>query len=116
MADKTVTVTGPSSSATVTYNQATYFCDTTRNPFNVLVGCVASSTGTTAYNIEYTLDYTGSSAFVSSAATWFSSLASALSTSGSVQFTVPATAIRLNVTTQTAAGTVAVSFQQAGVS
>jgi hypothetical protein len=50
------------------------------------------------YNVELTNDYTGSSAFISTAATWFSSLASGLSANAFLNITVPFTALRLNTT------------------
>lgn len=104
------TVTGLSS----TNGYLTYPVDTSRNPVNVGFGCVVNSTNVT-YNIEHTFDYTGSSVFTSSLATWFQhSTITAQSTNASGSYTFPVTAIRLNVTAGSSTGTVAASFVQAG--
>jgi hypothetical protein len=67
-------------------------------PFNV--GVSVTSNSSNVYNVEATLDF-GSSVFNSSAATWFSSLASQLSSNNLFNITVPVSALRLNVTAGT---------------
>ncbi len=113
---KTFTVTGLSS--TFGYNAATFFPDTSRNPFNIGFGCVVNSTNVT-YNIEHTWDYnpTGaSSAFTSSLANWFQhSSVTGASTNANSNYAFPVTAIRLNVTAGSSTGTVMASFVQAGI-
>tara|TARA_R110000868_G_scaffold13553_9_gene63056 strand:- start:935 stop:1156 length:222 start_codon:yes stop_codon:yes gene_type:complete len=72
-----------------------------------------------AYSVQHSYDYTGSSTFVSTAATWFTPTAfstiAGLNAEGT--YTYPVTAIRLNVTTGTTAAStasVAVTIIQAG--
>lgn len=107
---KVITVTGLSSTA----GTPVYVPDTARNPFNIGFGCVVNSTSIT-YNIEHSWDYTGSSAFISSNATWFqhSSVTSATSNANS-NYAFPVSVIRLNVTAGSSTGTVTASFIQAG--
>ena len=77
-------------------------------PFNIGIGCVVStamvaSTGT--YSIQHTFDYTGSSAFISSNATWFeNSGISSKSTNQDGNYAYPVSAIRLNVTSTSTQG------------
>jgi hypothetical protein len=80
-------------------------------PFSVSVAVSGSSA---TWNIEISNDFTGSSAFISSNAVWFSSLASALVSTGFVNVGVPCTAIRLNVTAGSSQAVTAVSFVQGG--
>jgi hypothetical protein len=75
----------------------------------------AAVTGSSAtWNLEISNDYTGSSAFISSNAVWFSSLASGQVSSGFVSVAVPCTAVRLNVTAGSSTAVTAVSYIQAG--
>jgi hypothetical protein len=85
-----------------------YAADYAVRPFNIGIGCVVStamtaSTGT--YSIQHTFDYTGSSAFISSNATWFenSGISSKVANQdGNYAYSV--TAIRLNVTSTSTQG------------
>lgn len=90
---------------------ATWFPDTAVRPFAVSVAVTGSSA---TYNVEISNDYSGSSAFASSAASWFSSLASAQVSSGFVSVAVPCTAVRLNITAGSSTAVTAASFVQAG--
>jgi hypothetical protein len=108
-------LTGVSST---TGNFVHYFPDIAVRPFQVGIGCTVSSTAMT-YSIQHSYDYTGSSTFTSTAATWFISTAfssvAGVTQSGFYDF--PVTAMRLNVTTGTTAAstaTVTVTFVQAG--
>ena len=84
-------------------------------PFNIGIGCVVStamtaSTGT--YSIQHTFDYTGSSAFISSNATWFENSGISSKTAnqdGNYAYSV--SAIRLNVTSTSTQGATASSVQ-----
>lgn len=97
----------------------TFFPDyMTAAPFNVSIATIVNSTSLT-YSVQHSYDYTGSSAFISSNATWFystsfSTIAGVNSTGG---YTNPVTAIRLYVTaTTTSSGTntVAMTCIQSG--
>lgn len=107
------TVTGLSSTA----GFPVYVPDVMQTPFAIGIGCTISSTSaTTAYNIEHTFDYTGSSAFISSNATWFqNSTISAASSNLSGNYAFPVSAIRPNVTAGSSVGVLTVTFIQAGV-
>jgi hypothetical protein len=87
--------------------------DTSVRPFSLTVASVVNSSAVT-YNIEASLDYTGSSTFISSNATWFSSALSAAASNALTAFNFPISALRLNVTAGSSTGTVAVTFVQAG--
>jgi hypothetical protein len=63
--------------------------------FSLGISVTASSTGT-PYNVEGTLGYTGSSAFISTAAIW-ATISSLAGNSSLIAVTTPVTAIRLNV-------------------
>lgn len=83
-------------------------------PFNIGIGCIVNSTSAT-YNVEHSFDFTGSSAFVSTAATWFiNSGLSAKSTNADGNYAYPVTAVRLNVTAGSSTGTVQMVAIQAG--
>lgn len=74
-----------------------YFPDISANqkPFNLTAAVVSSNT----FTIDYTFDYTGSSAFISTAATWFPSTATITSSFlTQVNFSSPVTALRMNIT------------------
>jgi len=84
-------------------------------PFNIGIGCVVStamiaSTGT--YSIQHTFDYTGSSAFISSNATWFeNSVITAQTSNKDGNYAYPVSAIRVNVTSTSTQGAVGSATQ-----
>ena len=97
---------------------ATFFPDITVTPFSVSVACVPTSTAP-AFSVQYSLDYTGSSTFTSTAATWFTvtgfSTIAGVNANGSVD--VPVTAIRLNTSggsTATSTASITMTCVQAG--
>jgi hypothetical protein len=90
-----------------------WFPDVAVRPFSVAVSAVINST-TISYNVECSLDYTGSSTFISTAATWFSSALSAATSNALASFGFPVSALRLNVVSGSSTGTVAATFVQAG--
>jgi hypothetical protein len=90
-----------------------WFADTAIRPFSASVACVVNSTPI-SYNVEASLDFTGSSNFISSAATWFSSGLSAATSNALASFGFPVSALRVNVVSGSSTGTVAVTFTQAG--
>lgn len=95
-----------------------YVPDTTVSPFTIGIATIVNSTSLT-YSVQHTYDYTGSSAFISSNANWFtstsfSSLAGANSSGG---YDYPVSAIRLYVTattTSSGSNTVSMTAIQAG--
>jgi hypothetical protein len=91
-----------------------WFPDTAIRPFSVAVSAAVNSTGTQTFNIEYSEDYSGSSTFISTAATWFSSGSSAQTSNALAAFSFPVTALRINVTAGASQGTVTATFVQAG--
>lgn len=108
------TVTGLSSTFGLG-SSLVFFPDLMQTPFAIGIGCVISSTSAT-YNVEHTFDATGSSAFISSNATWFqNSTISAASSNLSGNYAFPVSAIRLNVTAGSSTGTVTFTAIQAGV-
>lgn len=107
------TVTGLSSTFGLG-SSLVFFPDVMLTPFNIGVGCVVNSSNVT-YNVEHTFDYTGSSTFISTAATWFqNSGISAQSTNKDGNYAFPVTAIRLNVTAGSSTGTVTMTAVQSG--
>jgi hypothetical protein len=107
------TVTGLSSTFGLT-SSLVFFPDVMVTPFNVGVGCVNSSAQT--YNIEHTFDFTGSSTFISSNATWFqNSGITAATSNANGNYAYPVSGIRLNVTAGSSTATVAFTAIQAGV-
>lgn len=93
---------------------STFIPDYMIRPFNIGVGCVVNSTAST-YSVEHTFDYTGSSAFISSNATWFPNTGiTAKATNADGNYAYPVTAIRLNVTAGSSTGTVSMTLVQAG--
>lgn len=91
-----------------------YFPDLYQTPFSVAVSAAVNSSNA-AFTVEHSLDYTGSSDFVSSNATWFpSSGITAATTNAFTFYNFPVTAIRLNSTGGSSAGTVALTIVQAG--
>jgi len=100
-------ITGLSSTA----GFPTWFPDTAIRPFSASVAITGSSA---TFNIEGTLDFTGSSTFNSSNAVWFSSFGSALVSTNAVAITTPLTAVRLNVTAGSSTATTTMTAVQAG--
>ncbi len=83
-------------------------------PFNIGIGCVINSSSV-SYNVEHSYDFTGSSVFISSNATWFqNSTISAASSNTTGNYAFPVSAIRLNVTAGSSQGTVTMTAIQAG--
>jgi len=104
------TLTGLSSTA----GTPLYFPDVAApSPFNLTMTTnVNSGIG---YNLEVSLDHAGlSTPFVSSLATWFSSLASALSTNALIAIATPVRAIRLNAVSGSSTSVIVATIQQAG--
>jgi len=90
-----------------------YFPDTYVRPFNIGVGTVINSTAV-FFTVEHTFDY-GSSAFISSNATWFPNsgiTGRSCNTDGNYAF--PVSAIRLNVSSAASSATVRLVVLQAG--
>lgn len=107
------TVTGLSSTFGLG-SSLVFFPDLMLTPFNVSVAVVVNS-GSITYNVEHTFDYTGSSTFISSNATWFqNSGMTAQSTNANGNYAFPVTAIRVNVTAGSSTGTAAFTAIQAG--
>ncbi len=95
----------------------TLFPDYSVRPFSIGIGCVVNSTAL-SYSVQHSYDYTGSSAFNSSNASWFTPTAfSTLAANADGAYTYPVSAIRLNVTattTSSAVNTVTLTAIQAG--
>lgn len=105
-----ITITGLSS----TGGYGFYAPDYAVRPFNIGIGTVVNST-TVTFSVEHTFDYTGSSTFISSNATWFpNSGITGKSTNTDGNYAYPVSAIRLNVTAGSSTGTVTATFIQAG--
>lgn len=103
-------ITGLSSTA----GYAMYFPDWMVRPFSVSVACTVNST-VAAYTVEHSLDYTGSSTFISTAATWWpSSGITAAATNAFTAYNFPVTAIRLNSTAGSSTGVISITAVQAG--
>jgi hypothetical protein len=110
MLDYRNTLTGLST----TGGYPTYFPDLTRNPFLVSVSAAVNSTAV-VFSAEHTFDYTGSSVFISSNARWYASTGiTAAATTAFTVYTFPVTAIRINSSTGSSIGTIAVTMLQAG--
>lgn len=91
-----------------------YFPDTSIRPFSIGIGCVINST-TQVYTVEHSFDFTGSSTFVSSNATWFpNSGITAKTTNQDGSYTSPVTAIRVQSSAGSSIGTVTLTLVQAG--
>src|SRR5215210_7396483 len=92
-----------------------YYPDIMMKPFAIGVGAVVNSTGIT-FTVEHTFDYTGSSTFISSNATWFpNSGLTGKSTNTDGNYAFPVSAIRANVTAGSSTGTLTLTLIQAGV-
>lgn len=106
-----VTQTGVSTTAGFT---SILFPDYDVRPFSVGIGCVVNSTAV-AYSVQHSFDYTGSSTFISSNATWFTNTTiSTVSSNQDGNYAFPVSAIRLNVTAGSSTGTVSMTAIQAG--
>lgn len=106
-----VTQTGVSSDAGF---GSIYVPDYMIRPVAISVGCVVNSTNV-AYTVEHSFDYTGSSKFISSNATWFpNSGITAQTTNKDANYAYPVSAIRLNSTGGSTSGTVTMTLIQAG--
>lgn len=110
------TVTGLSSSFGIG-SSLVFYPDVMQTPFNIGIGCVCNSTSAiTSYNVEHSFDYTGSSIFISSNATWFqNSTISAASSNLTGNYAFPVSAIRLNVTAGSSIGAITFTAIQAGI-
>src|SRR5262249_566033 len=107
------TVTGLSSTFGLG-SSLVFYPDVTRTPFNIGIGCVVNSSNIT-YNVEHTFDFTGSSAFISSNATWFqNSTISAASSNLTGNYAFPVSGIRPNVTAGSSTGMLTFTAIQAG--
>lgn len=89
-----------------------YVADYSAAPFSLGIGVTVTSTAPT-FSVEHTYDYTGSSTFISSNATWFVvtgfSSVLGLNTAGFME--LPTTALRLNISSgSTATSTASVSM------
>lgn len=105
-----VTQTGVSSTAGFT---ALFVPDYMVRPFSIGVG--VTTTSTSLYDVEHTFDYTGSSTFISSNATWFRNTGiSSAGGNSNGNYIVPISAVRLNVTAGSSTGTVTMTCIQAG--
>lgn len=105
------TLTGVS---TTSSSFPTWFPDTAIRPFSVSVSAAVNSTAV-VYTVSHTLDYTGSSAFISTAATWYASSGITVATTNAfTAYTFPVTAIQLASTAGSATGTVTMTIVQAG--
>ena len=92
----------------------TYYPDVTRKPFSVSVSAAVNSSAV-VFSVEHTLDFTGSSTFISSNANWFASSGiTGATTTAFTAYTFPVTAIRLNSSTGSSLGTIALTILQAG--
>lgn len=105
------TLTGIS---TTSSDYPTYFPDISIRPFSLSVQTVVNSTNV-AYTVRHSNDYTGSSTFISTAATWFPSTGTTAATTNSfAAYTYPVTAIQIVSTAGSSAGTIAITIVQAG--
>lgn len=105
------TLTGISSTSS---SYPTWFPDTAVRPFSVSVSAAVNSSAV-AYTVNHTLDYTGSSVFISTAATWFpSSGITGATTNAFTAYTFPVTAIQLASTAGSSTGTITLTIVQAG--
>jgi hypothetical protein len=105
------TLTAPST----TGGYGTFFPDFAVRPFSVGIGVTTTST-TISYTVAHTFDYSGSSAFISSNATWFDSsgISSATGLTAQAAYTSPVSAIRLAINSGSSAGATTMTCIQAG--
>lgn len=85
------------------------------SPFNVTVGVALSAGASLTYKVQYTLDDVFASTFNPATATWFDHATLVAKTaSADGNFSMPVSAIRLNVTPYTS-GTATMNVLQAGI-
>jgi hypothetical protein len=109
------TVTGLSSTFGLG-SSLVFYPDLMLTPFNIGIGVTCNSTSAiTTYNVEHSFDFTGSSVFISSNATWFqNSTLSGASSNLTGNYSFPISAIRLNVTAGSSQGNITTTCTQAG--
>lgn len=91
-----------------------YIPDTAIRPFNIGIGCIVNSSAI-VYTVEHSFDYTGSSTFISSNATWFpNSGITAKTTNTDGNYAYPVSAIRVQSSAGSSVGTVKMVIIQAG--
>jgi len=106
----TATLTGLSTTSRV----LNYFPDTAVRPFDLSVSAVVNSTGI-SYSVQHSLDYSGSSTFISSNATWFTSSGISAATSNAfTAYNYPVTALQLTATSGSSTSTITWTVVQAG--
>ena len=89
--------------------------DTYQNPFNVSIGVALSAGASLTYSVQHTFDDVQAPGFDPSTATWFTNSGlSAKTTSLDGNYTLPVTALRLNVTSYSG-GTATMTVIQAGM-
>lgn len=89
--------------------------DTYQDPFNVSIGVVLSAGASLTYSVQHTFDDVFADNFDPATATWFTNAGlSAKTTSLDGNYTMPVTAIRLNVTTYSS-GNATMTVIQAGM-
>lgn len=89
--------------------------DTYQDPVNVSIGVVLSAGASLTYSVQHTFDDVFAPGFDSSTATWFNNSGlTTKNTSLDGNYSVPATAVRLNVTIYTS-GTATMTVIQAGM-
>ena len=85
------------------------------SPFNVSVGVALSAGASLTYKVQYTYDDVFSPTFSAATATWFDhSTLTGKTASADGNFSMPVSAIRLNVTPYTS-GTATMNVLQAGI-
>src|SRR4051812_6836998 len=90
-----------------------WYPNLTATPFSVTVSAAVNSTNA-AYSLEFSNDYTGSSAFTSTAATWYASSGiTAATTNAFMHVSSPFTAMRINSSAGSSQGTITATFVQA---
>lgn len=89
--------------------------DVNQDPFNVSIGVALSAGATLTYSVQHTFDDVFDKNFNPANATWFTNSGlSAKTTSSDGNYTLPVTAIRLNVSAFTS-GTATMTVIQAGM-
>jgi hypothetical protein len=89
--------------------------DTYQDPFNVSIGVVLSAGASLTYTVQHTFDDVQAANFDPSTATWFSNAGLASKTTSlDGNYTMPVTAVRLNVTTY-GSGSATMTVIQAGM-
>lgn len=89
--------------------------DTYQDPFNVSIGVVLSAGASLTYSVQHTFDDVQAKGFDPTTATWFTNSGlSAKTTSLDGNYSLPVTAVRLNVTTYVS-GTATMTVIQTGM-